>query len=247
MTGSAAGGGSSSSSKVVQVSQVSELDSALEALGVSSPRPVLVSVGGADGMIPEHVALIGSLVRDHVLPVVERYGAAVVDGGTDSGVMRVFGRERALMGGDFPLIGVAAIGTVARPGEPAGDDTTALEQRHTGFVLVPGDKWGEESPWLADVATRLADGKPSLTLVIDGGSITFDDVENSLAHGRPVLVLAGSGRTADAIADTAAGQRDAGDTRIRRIVASPLIRVARLGDAGGVAALLDELLDGRGG
>jgi hypothetical protein len=136
---------------------------------------------------------------------------------------------------------------VALPGEPAGSDTAALEQRHTGFVLVPGDKWGEESPWLADVATRLADGKPSLTLVIEGGSITYDDVENSLARRRPVLVLAGSGRTADAIAGTATDQRYADDTRARRIVDSRLIRVARLGDAAGVAAVLDELLDGGGG
>lgn len=246
MTSDGTGCSFSPSPKVVQVSRVSELDSALEALGVSSPRPVLVSVGGAGGMIREHIALIGSLVRDYVLPAVERHGAAVVDGGTDSGMMRVFGRERALTGGDFPLIGVAAVGTVALPGEPAGDHTAALEPRHTGFVLVPGDKWGEESPWLADVATRLADGKPSLTLVIEGGSITYDDVENSLAHRRPVLVLAGSGRTADAVAGATMAAGEAQDARAGRIAASPLIRVARFSDFAGVTAAVDELLGGGG-
>lgn len=233
--------------KVVQVAEVGELNAALEALGVSGPRPVLVSVGGASGMTPEHLALIDDLVRDHVLPVVERHGVAVVDGGTDSGVMRLFGHARVLTGGRFPLIGVAAVGTVALPGGPAGPDTAALEQSHTGVVLVPGDSWGAESPWLADVATRLADGKPSLTLVIDGGRITYNDVENSLARRRPVLVLAGSGRTADAIAGAAAGEGGADDARVRRIVGSPLTRVARLGDFAAVAAVLDELLGVGGG
>jgi SLOG in TRPM, prokaryote len=237
-----AGSGSAPPPAVVRVAEVGELRAALAALGVGSPRPVLVSVGGASGMSPEHLAVIGGLIRDHVLPVLERHGVAVVDGGTDSGVMRLFGQARAVTGARFPLIGVAAIGTVALPGEPAGHDSAALEPRHTGVVLVPGDSWGAESPWLADVAARLADGKPSLTLVIDGGSITYDDVENSLARQRPVLVLAGSGRAADAIAGAAAGNGGAGDARARRIAGSPLTRLATLGDGAAVAAVLGEML-----
>jgi SLOG in TRPM, prokaryote len=233
--------------KVVQVAKASELESALGVLGVGGPRPVLVSVGGASGMAPEYMALIGGLVRDHVLPVVERHGAAVVDGGTDSGVMRVFGAARAATKGGFPLIGVAAASTVALPGEPASGATAALDPHHTGVVLVPGDNWGAESPWLAQVATRLADGMPSATLVIDGGSITYDDVMNSLACQRPVLVVAGSGRTADAIADMAAGSNDALDGRARRIAGSALVRVRQLSDATGIATALDELLGARGG
>jgi SLOG in TRPM, prokaryote len=238
--------GSSPPPKLVQVTKASELDRAFEALGVSGPRPVLVSVGGASGMDPERLAAIGDLVRDHVLPVVERYGAAVVDGGTDSGVMRVFGEARAATGGSFPLIGVAAAGTVALSGKPAVA-TAALDRRHTGVVLVPGDTWGAESPWLAEVATRLAEGKPSVTLVIDGGSITYDDVANSLACQRPVLVVAGSGRTADVIAGIAEGSDNAHGRRARRIVDSALVRVTQLGDATGIAAALDEFLGAGGG
>jgi hypothetical protein len=177
-----------------------------------------------------------------VIPVIERHGAAVVHGGTDIGVMRVFGHIRALAGGGFPLIGVAAGDTVATYGGPAGPGTATLEPGHTGVILVPGDSWGAESPWLAETATRLAAGKPSLTLLIDGGSITYDDVENSLARQRPVLVLAGSGRTADEITSAAASDGYAGDARAQRIVGSPLIRVVRLGNAVGVAAALEDLL-----
>lgn len=235
-------GSRTGSPRLAQVAEVSELDTALQALGAAGPRPVLVSVGGAGGLAAEHLAMISELVRDHIVPVVERHGAAVVDGGTDSGVMRVFGRARASAGSRFPLIGVAAAGTVALPGEPAAGKTVALDPGHTGVVLVPGDRWGAESPWLADVATRVADGKPSLTLVIDGGEITYEDVENSLARGRPVLVLAGSGRTADAIAGRLPGQDAAALVRARGIADSPLVRVAWLGDFAGVAAALDEFL-----
>jgi SLOG in TRPM, prokaryote len=230
--------------RLAQVAELSDLGAALKTLGLRSSRPVLVSVGGADELAPEHLALIGELVRDHVLAVVERYDAAVVDGGTDSGVMRVFGEARASAGAGFPLIGVAAVGTVALPGTPAAGHTAALEPQHSGVVLVPGDSWGAESPWLADVATELAAGQPSLTLVIDGGTVTYDDVENSLARQRPVLALAGSGRTADAIADAAVAAGEAQDARAGRIAASPLIRVARLSDFAGVTAVVDELLGG---
>jgi hypothetical protein len=36
-------------------------------------------------------------------------------------------------------------------------------------------------------------------LVVNGGAITLDEVERNLAQRRPIVVLAGSGRAADAI------------------------------------------------
>ena len=60
--------------------------------------------------------MLAVLLRDAIVPSVERHGAVVVDGGTDSGVMRMLGRERAARDGGFALIGVAAMGTVRVPG-----------------------------------------------------------------------------------------------------------------------------------
>jgi hypothetical protein len=142
------------------------------------------------------------------------------------------------------LIGVAAIDTVSLPGAPSGGDTAPLEPGHSGFVLVPGDKWGAESPWLAEIATRIAGERPSVTLVINGGMITYDD-EHSLAHNRGVVVLAGSGCTADAIGDAAAGREDVTNHRARTIIESPLVRVINVhdgADVADVAASLHELL-----
>ena len=103
-----------------------------------------------------------------------------------------------------------------------------LEPHHTQVILVPGDTWGDESPWLSRVATAIADGQPSLTLVVNGGQITYDDIEHSFQADRPVIVLAGTGRTADAIASAA---RDpATDPRAARIAASPRTQIVPLSD-----------------
>lgn len=37
-------------------------------------------------------------------------------------------------------------------------------------------------------------------MLVNGGAMTLDDANIRLAHGRPLLVLAGSGRAADDIA-----------------------------------------------
>jgi SLOG in TRPM, prokaryote len=233
--------GDANGPRYVRVDQRDELPAALRALAVRSGRPVLVSVGGASGMTPEHLDAMAALVRERVVPALDRWGAAVVDGGTDAGVMRVMGQAHDAAGVSFPLIGVAAAGTVVVP-DAAGStaDAAELEPHHTHVVLVPGDSWGDESPWLSEVATVVAGKYPSATLVINGGEITYEDVSHSLAAGRPVIVVAGAGRTADAIAAAAGGAGD--DVRAARLAASPLVRIVRLDDPDGVASALEAAL-----
>jgi SLOG in TRPM, prokaryote len=79
----------------VRVDRVEGLPAALDGLGVRRGRPVLVLVGGAGGMDDEHLEILRGLLAEAVLPVVDERGAAVVDGGTDSGAMRVIGQARA--------------------------------------------------------------------------------------------------------------------------------------------------------
>jgi hypothetical protein len=191
---------------VAKVRERLQVPAALSALGVRRDRPVMVLVGGAGGMAARDVEDIAALFRIVVFPVLDRHGAAVLDGGTDSGVMRAVGRARAAAGAGFPLVGVAAEGTVdGSKGTDSSEDGTALEPNHTHLILVPGKRWGDESQWLTHVATAIAGSRPSVTLVVNGGRITIEDVERSLAAGRPVVVLAGTGRTADAVAGAAAG------------------------------------------
>jgi hypothetical protein len=223
----------------VRVDQPGDLRAALQDLNVAVHRPVLVCVGGAGGMTPDDLAVTATALQ-RVIPTLEEWQAAVVDGGTDSGVMKVTGRLREAAQGHFPLIGVAAEGTVIFPGSSARPDAAALEPHHTHVILVPGQAWGDESPWLSAVATAIADGQPSLTLVINGGQITYDDIDHSLRASRPVLVLDGTGRTADAIAAAARGE--AADPKAAKVAAAAGTRVVSCRDPGALRAAIESIL-----
>lgn len=225
--------------RMARVSAVYDLPAALDALAVGRGRPVLVLVGGAGGMSQEHLDRTAEVLNNWVVPVLDPLGAAVVDGGTDSGVMQVMGKARSAARAEFPLIGVVAEGTVSA-GTGDAQAGAEIEPRHSHVILVPGDSWGDESPWLADVADAVAGASRSVTLVVNGGEITYDDIARSVERHRPVVVLAGTGRTADAIG--AANDGDSGDPRSRQIAIWPLTRVVGVDDAPALAEMLQSIL-----
>lgn len=145
-------------------------------------------------------AAIDTVFRECLIPLCERFGLLVIDGGTDAGVMALMGRARAAARARFPLLGVAARGTVNAPGALGRPERAALEPNHSHFLLVPGDRWGDEVRWISAAATCLSAGHAELTLVAGGGKVTERDVAVSLEAGRPTLLLVGSGGAADRIA-----------------------------------------------
>jgi SLOG in TRPM, prokaryote len=182
----------------VRVADTSELPDALRRLGLDAPRPVVALVGGASGLVDG--GHLRDLFTDELVPVVRRVGAAIVDGATDAGVVALVGRARAEdEAAGFPLVGVAVEALVRAEAE--------IEPHHTHLLLVPGSDWGDETPWLARVAGALAGPRPSVTVLVEGGEIALADVEESVAAGRRVVVVEGSGRTADALAGAADGPR----------------------------------------
>jgi hypothetical protein len=211
------------------ISSVADLRAALAPLAGAGGRPVLVLVGGAGGMDAAQEEAVRAAFAAHVVPVVAGAGAVVVDGGTDSGVMRAMGAAHHAAGGTFPLVGVVARGTVTLPGEgspaAAAPDAAAVDPHHDLVLVVPGETWGDESRWLDEAAAALARGRPSVTLVVNGGPIALDDVALSLARGRPVVVVAGTGRLADDVAT--AGEDSA--AAVRQVAGSPLTHLVRLG------------------
>lgn len=215
--------------QAVRVWQLDELPRALVKLGLAAPTPVIAVVGGAGGLRPGKLARLRPLFVRALAPLAQALGAAVVDGGTDAGVMRLMGRARAAVGGTFPLIGVAARETVTLPSSqvPAprtGSDqqTAPLEPHHTHFVLVPGVSWGDESAWLSEVAGALADGAGSVTVLVNGGAVALKDASHSLRAGRKVIAVGGSGRTADLLAGALRG--DAVEALAAELAASGAIR-----------------------
>lgn len=208
--------------KTTRVQRSSDLISSLKRLGLVFPCPTLVSIGGASGIEPAALEQLRSLFEQVLAPLAEELGLAVIDGGTDAGVMQLMGQARQKIAGSFPLVGVAATGTVSLPGLKTPKDSAPLEANHTHFVLVPGAFWGDEAPWIARVASELSPNFPSLTVLVNGGKIAWQDVTNSIREGRPVLVIAGSGRTADELAAAVNGDRS--NERANTLVDSGLLQ-----------------------
>jgi hypothetical protein len=227
---------------VAEIVRTQELSGVMEGLGLARPVPVLVLVGGADGLDETAARRLRQLLGKTLVPALRRLGATVIDGGTDAGVMGLMGRARSEANAGFPLLGVAARGTVRSPGNgaPAGG-YARLEQHHSHFILVPGEEWGDEAPWISAAADELSQGRGGATLVAGGGRITRLDLELSLLAGRPAILLAGSGGTADAAVealqtgDLAAIGIDSGR--------AALLRVVHLdSEEAGMTELLDSLL-----
>ena len=212
----------------IKVSETAELPHALANIGLGSSRPILVIVGGASQISDADFIRIQSLFVQVLAPIAETLGACVVDGGTDAGVMRLMGYARNQIKAQFPLIGVAPIGKVIIPEQTTtpSDDACPLQSDHTHFVLVPGDNWGDESSWIVDVATVLAGEYPSVTVLINGGEITFADALNSVSAGRLVIAVAGSGRTADKLASALIG--GVTDERAIKLAASGKLQTIKL-------------------
>jgi hypothetical protein len=207
-----------------------DLANVVARLGLDAEQPCLVLVGGAGRLEPAEVDALESLFDDVLAPLVAGVDAVVVDGATDTGVMRLMGRARAALGRPFPLLGVV----------PAALADWGLEPNHSHVVLVPGGEWGDETPWIASLAGVLAGSRGSATLLVNGGDISWADAEASVAAGRPVVVVAGSGRTADALAAVVRGT--AGDARATSLAASGLVHAVDLADTGALERLLLDLL-----
>jgi hypothetical protein len=224
-----------------RVEREEELELALRALGIAS-APALVLVGGAAVMEADEITRVETLFGDTLVPVAERQAAVVIDGGTDTGVMRAMGRARAARLATFPLVGVVVATLAAELLLEGSLEAEPLEPNHTQLLLVPGSSWGDEAAWLARIAAIVAADKPSVTVLVNGGDISMDDVRRSIADGRPVIAVDGSGRAANELA--AAVRGEVSKPEVLQLVDSGLVRAVDIGDSRGLAALLEDLLEG---
>ena len=132
-----------------------------------------------------------------VAQLAEKTQSVVIDGGTQAGIMTEIGKERKKHRYTFPLIGVVFDSLVMTE-----DPKSILDANHTHFFLIPGENWGDESGWISKIATAIAGDNKSLTVLINGGNISRQDVEYSLLANRPTFVMRGTGRMADEITVT---------------------------------------------
>jgi hypothetical protein len=199
------------------VRAVEDVDPAevVAALNLPPPARLLLISGGAGQMSDEIAARlvnlfaeVGKLVRDH--------GITIIDGGTDAGVMKLMGQALRQAGATVTHIGVLpAQAQVDNNGTQAED---ILDPNHSCFVLVESSTWGPE----VDVMYRLADymsaNIPSVALLINGGDISLKEIEKNVEQGREIVVIVGSGRLADEIADTVLHDKPATRERVMEVI-----------------------------
>jgi hypothetical protein len=56
-----------------------------------------------------------------------------------------------------------------------------------------------------EIFERLSEGRPSVALVANGGAVTLAEVDRNITANRSIVLIAGSGRAADALASLLAG------------------------------------------
>ncbi|MEP7133898.1 MAG: hypothetical protein ABI904_03090 [Chloroflexota bacterium] len=162
---------------------------------------VIVLIGGA---IDVKEADVTRCAIETIAGIAERKHLVIICGGTDMGVMAEIGQVRQQNHYKFPLIGIAPEELVSFPGGPRstkflwwGKQRWRLEPHYSHFILVPGSKFGDESPWIVDTATLLSKGHKAVTILINGGEVSRKDIELSLEINRHVIVLSRTGRLAD--------------------------------------------------
>lgn len=226
--------------EAIQLDTSTDLTSVLHQLGLEGRHPALVLIGGASKLSPTDFKRLQKLFVKVLAPLAQKWQAVVIDGGTDAGVMRLMGQARSAICADFPLVGITPMGLATLPTQIAtAPEAAPLEPHHTHFILVPGSNWGDESFWIAKVASTIADAM-SVTLLINGGEITWKDATQSVEADRSIIVVAGTGRTADILAAALYGH--SGDERAETLIASGLVRAIDL-DAGAdiLTAMIEDI------
>jgi hypothetical protein len=114
--------------------------------------------------------------------------------------MKLLGQARRKLEGTFPLLGVTISESITYPGGPTGENRFPLESNHSHFLIVKASEFGAESELIVGMAT--ASNIPHLAMIINGGAIVRAEAERHAQNGTPLVVLKGSGRYADELANS---------------------------------------------
>lgn len=182
---------------VVETPPTDDGDGLLRSLGVPRARGSLIVNGSTERDDSSGSSM--AEVMAGVASVAVADGLTVVTGATDAGIFSMLGAE--MSGATAPLIGVAPRDLVTWiDHDPGGPDQEQLESHHSHFVLVEGSRWGDETGTMLALADALGRWGPSAAVLCGGGEGARVEVLGHVRAGRPIVVLAGSGRLADGLA-----------------------------------------------
>jgi hypothetical protein len=176
----------------------------LQALTIPQPNALLIVIGGANNLDDGIKATLFPLFSNGIAATAAEIGALIIDGGTKSGIMELMGQSVAEREHQTVLLGVAPEGKVCYQSQPTNgvsEGKTSLDPNHTHFILVNGDKWGDETGTMFGIAHELAKQSPVVTILAGGGKVAKQEVLQSVRQGWPILVITDTGQLADNLAD----------------------------------------------
>lgn len=176
---------------------------ALSSLRLPTFNSFMMIAGGAVFMTQALSAQLTRLFTQGIAHVAATHHTLIIDGGTQAGVMELMGTGVAEQQHRSPLLGVAPAGCVRYPGHPVDENDNSvapLDPNHSHFVLVEADEWGGETVTMYELAQHFSQQHSSLAILINGGAIAINEVLYNVRQKRPVIVIEGSGRAADDIA-----------------------------------------------
>jgi hypothetical protein len=185
-------------------SQNTELETLIAEVRDRSDAFIYLS-GGASKMNEDHHRQL--LAMFDALSLVAKSGRriAVGDGGTKAGIMEAAGAARRASGNAFLLIGVAPAGEIPPKG------STPVDPNHSHVIAVDNpsaprrDAWGSETETMYWLFEKLAAGRPSVTIVANGGGVTLNEVATNVRQARRMILISGSGRAADGLVSLLTG------------------------------------------
>jgi hypothetical protein len=212
----------------------------MDALRVPPPRAVVCLNGGTAQLDEGCASRLGGLLVDGLARVTAEEVLTVVTGGTDAGIFSLFGKGIEKWGKPAAVVGVVPEKLVKWPGGGAGD--TRLESHHSHFVLVDGKERGDDPGTMYALIGEWGRTRPTVAVFAGGGEVTLAEMRFNVRQGRRMILLAGSGRTTDAVLNA----RRAGsspDPSIGEIAAQgEIVEFDLHGESQRLASLVRELL-----
>lgn len=206
-------------------------EAVLEALNLGSHPNALITISGGASLMDQSRSLdehldkrLTQLFSRGIARTAAEIGADLIDGGSDSGVMAMIGQGVADRGYQSRLIGITPAPLAHYPGAADiapqfQEEACELEPHHSHFVLVDTPRWGGETDVMYQLAKAMAPNTPVLTVLVNGGELACEEVLRSVRMGWPIIVVSGSGRLADEIAQLYAEQPDfIPDPRLAEII-----------------------------
>ncbi|MDQ6608849.1 MAG: DUF4231 domain-containing protein [Bacteroidota bacterium] len=197
------------------------MEEIMQTLDLPVSKAIILIIGGADNLDENLLPRLTQLFGRGIAKAAIEAKAAIIDGGTQAGVMSLMGEGVAARGYQSSLIGVAPVGKVSYPGSSTTEGTS-LEPNHSHFVLVEGTTWGNETSMLFSLLGKLTTktpdmvtqgfksngtskkeppGKiPSIAILAGGGDVAKTEVLRAVRQNITLIVVEGSGGLADDIA-----------------------------------------------